>query len=156
MFESLNYGCMRSSASSRGVNLTTSRFPVALALHESRRSGFTNRLCDCCNGGVGRVVRSGPKRPSFTRRHCEFDGLLHDALGNALPRLSLSSSRIPLSWSARRAQIAAQRAARRPLCTYGHSGRQQPLPYRHASIARCVSLSLLQLQLRPRCVIAAQ
>ena len=52
---------------------------------------FTNRLCHCRNGGAGRDVRSGLRRPSSTRRLCEFDlrywridGLLHGALGNAV------------------------------------------------------------------------
>ena len=37
---------------------------------------------------------------------------------------------------ARKCQSAAQRAARLPLCPYGHGGRQPPLPYRHTSITR--------------------
>ena len=45
-----------------------------LVLSDLRRPNFISRLCDCCCcGGAGRVIRSKPKRPSFARRHCEFD-----------------------------------------------------------------------------------
>ena len=33
----------------------------------------TNRHSNCCSGGVDRVSLSGPRRPIFTRRHCESD-----------------------------------------------------------------------------------
>ena len=49
-----------------------------------------------CNVDAGRVVLSKPRRPSINRRGCESDGLLHDALGNALPEVPLEGERQPL------------------------------------------------------------
>ena len=83
---------------------------------------FTSKLSDCCNGGACRIIRSRPRRPSITGRHCEFDGLLHDALGDAFP-LSLTTSRISSSKSAissssscvaRTAHVSAHSRARLP------------------------------------------
>ena len=55
---------------------------------DTANSDSVEALCfavpGCCNGLTCRTRDPRPKRPSFTRRPCELNGLLHDALGNAL------------------------------------------------------------------------
>ena len=43
------------------------------AVHcDFRRPKFTNSFCGCCHVDTGYALRSGPRRPSFTRARCGF------------------------------------------------------------------------------------
>ena len=80
--------------------------------------------------GAGRVGRSGLRRPSFTRRFCEYVDLLHDAVQDALPedvRFLVCREEAPERCPA---------GCLAPTVPRGHSGRQQPPPKRHGSIER--------------------